>query len=138
MHNRLVRVMAKARAPGKKPKPKSKPKRAPARRKAAVKGAAPAVDSLLDALSTSPIGATISRISDGAILYANAAIAQFFHLPPGRTAGLSTADFFVNPQDREHLIGLVRANGGVTRHSLSLRTSEGKSRLSFITNRLIQ
>lgn len=95
-------------------------------------------DALLEALSTSPIGATISRVSDGAILYANAAIEQFFGLPPERAVRASTADFFVDPKDRDHLIELVRANGGVTRHSLSLRTSKGKPRLSFITNRLIE
>jgi signal transduction histidine kinase/CheY-like chemotaxis protein len=135
--------MAKVRTPGKKSKAKSKTKPAPAKapRKAgaaAAKATAPNADSLLEALSTSPIGAAISRVSDGVILYANAAIGMFFRLPPGRAVGLSTADFFVNPQDRDHLIELVRANGGVTRHSLSLRTSEGKPRLSFITNRLIQ
>src|SRR5688500_2695104 len=107
--------MAKVRTPGKTPKAKSKP--GPAKRlKAAAKSPAPEAEALLEALGTSPIGAAISRVADGAILYANAAIGQFFHLPPGRALGLSTADFFVNPQDREHLIELVRANGGVTRH----------------------
>ncbi|MGE4061995.1 MAG: ATP-binding protein [Rhodospirillaceae bacterium] len=133
--------MAKGRAPAKKKpaaktakpvKSKNAPRKAPG-----TAAAAPASDALLEALSTSPIGAAISRVADGVILYANAAIGAFFHLPPGRALGLSTADFFVDPQDRAHLIELVRANGGVTRHSLSLRTSEGKPRLSFITNRLI-
>lgn len=132
---------------GKKIKPKSKVKAAaPAKRKAAAKAkpaqkpkaAVAAYDPLIEALNTSPIGAAISRLSDGVILRANTAIEQFFRLPRGRAVGLSTADFFVDPQERQQLIALVREHGGVTRFSLSLRSSDGKPRLSFITNRLIQ
>lgn len=131
--------MAKGRKPASaKRASKAGAKSGSVKRKAVVKSAAPAADPLLEALSTSPIGAAISRVADGGILFANAAIGEFFHFPHERAIGLSTADFFVNPQDRDHLVELVRANGGVTRHSLSLRTSEGKPRLSLITNRLIQ
>lgn len=138
--------MAKARAPAKKAKPKSKaktkPKAALDKRKVAPKGAVAAGplarDLLEEAINTSPIGAAISRVSDGVILYANSAIEHFFGLPPGRAVGLSTADFFVDRLEREQLIGLVREKGGVTRYSLSLSTSEGRPRLSLITNRLIR
>ncbi|MGE3334296.1 MAG: ATP-binding protein [Rhodospirillaceae bacterium] len=134
--------MAKAKKKKPAPKPNSKPKRPPAKKTrtaatAPVKGAAPANDPFLEALNTSPIGAAISRVSDGIILLANTGIERFFGLPKGRAVGLSTSDFFVDPKDRDELIKLVREHGGVTRHSLHLRTSEGKPRLSFITNRLI-
>ncbi len=132
--------MAKARARAKtaKPKSKTKPKGAPRKVKAAAKANALDRDPLEEAIDTSPIGATISRVSDGVVLYANAAIEHFFGLPRGRAVGLSTADFFVDRLEREQLVGLVREKGGVTRHSISLSTSEGRPRLSLITNRLIR
>ncbi len=102
-----------------------------------MQGAAPATDPFLEALNTSPIGAVISRVSDGVILLANTRLERFFGMPKGRALGLSTADFFVDPADRDKLVALVREQGGVTRYSLHLRTSDGKPRLSFITNRLI-
>ncbi len=102
-----------------------------------MQGAAPATDPFLEALNTSPIGAVISRVSDGVILLANTSLERFFGMPKGRALGLSTADFFVDPADRDKLVALVREQGGVTRYSLHLRTSDGKPRLSFITNRLI-
>jgi PAS domain S-box-containing protein len=134
--------LAKAKKTKPAPKPKFKPKRAPAKKtkvsaNATEKGAVPAADPFLEALNTSPIGAVISRVSDGVILLANTGIERFFGMPKGRAIGLSTADFFVDPKDRDELIKLVREQGGVTRYSLHLRTSEGKPRLSFITNRLI-
>lgn len=118
---------------------KSRSKRAPLKKTAPgkIEGAAPAADSFLEALNTSPIGAVISRVSDGVMLLVNTSIERFFGLPKGRAVGLSTADFFVDPKDREALVALVREHGGVTRYALHLRTSEGKPRLSLITNRLI-
>ncbi len=137
--------MAKAKKPKSTPKPKAKSKPAKAKKTDPGKkvfaqpstAAAPAEDSFLEALNTSPIGAAISRVADGIVLLANTRLERFFGLPKGRSVGLSTADFFVDPKDRDQLIQLVREQGGVTRHSLQLRTSEGKPRLSFITNRLI-
>ena len=135
--------MAKAKPKKTAPKPKLKsgavkPSKAPAaRRESGVQGAAPATDPFLEALNTSPIGAVISRVSDGVILLANTSLERFFGMPKGRALGLSTADFFVDPADRDKLVALVREQGGVTRYSLHLRTSDGKPRLSFITNRLI-
>jgi len=130
------KVAFKSAAAGSKPR-KSAPQRAA---KTGRKGAAhdTATSALLEALETSPIGASISRVSDGVVLYANAAVERFFGLPRGRAAGLRTADFFTDPLERAQLIGMVRQTGGVTRYALPTRTSEGKARTSLISNRLIR
>jgi signal transduction histidine kinase/PAS domain-containing protein len=126
-------AVAAKRASAKSAKKKSVAKKSRAKPVAAAK------DPLFEALDSSPIGATISRVSDGAILYANTAVEAFFKISRGRSlGGLSTADFFTNPADRDQLVALVREQGGVTRYALPMRMSDGKPRNSLITNRLIK
>lgn len=135
MRLKIGGTVAAKRASAKSIKKKLKAKRPGAKSS----GAAAAKDPLLEALNSSPIGATISRVSDGAILYANGAVEAFFKIPQGRgLRGLSTADFFTNPADRDQLIALVREKGGVTRYALPMSMSDGKPRNSLITNRLIK
>lgn len=137
---RQVRKTAARKAPASKTV-----KRGPLKREAikhtAIKHTAikhKAADPLFAALETSPIGATISRVSDGVMLYANAAIERFFGLPRGRAVGLSTADFFTDPRERAQLIGLVREKGGVTRYTLPLRAAGGVPRVALVSSRLVR
>jgi len=75
---------------------------------------------------TTPIPLLIMRISDLAILYANAQIATIFGLSPVQLVGYHRAvDFYESPQEQAKLMEIFQTKGLVKNYELQLKKIDG-------------
>ncbi|AFZ19330.1 ATP-binding protein [Allocoleopsis franciscana] len=71
-----------------------------------------------------PITILISRLSDGEVLYANAAATSMFSLPMQELLGRSVLDFYSDPNDRKKLLDIYAKNGSLRNYEIRLKKQD--------------
>jgi len=74
-----------------------------------------------------PVPVTISRLSDGLILYANQRTAEALNSTPKEIMGRRTAEFYHDPAQRERLVELLRRDGHVRDEEVRIRRDDGST-----------
>ncbi len=73
-----------------------------------------------------PVPMTITRWSDGMVIYANRHVRALFGVPPDQeVVGRSTAQFFLSAADRERLVGTLTEHGHVEDWECRVRRADG-------------
>ncbi|PAP77259.1 hypothetical protein BSZ37_12855 [Rubrivirga marina] len=80
-----------------------------------------------------PTPLLISRVADGAVLYANARLEALVGVETGGLAGRTTPDFYADPADRSRVLDAVRERGEVRDHELRIRRADGATRWVALT-----
>ena len=80
-----------------------------------------------------PTPLLISRLSDGAILYANGRLEALVGAEPESLTGRATPDFYADPADRPRVLDAVRRRGEVRDHELQIRRTDGTTRWVSLT-----
>lgn len=71
-----------------------------------------------------PITILISRLSDGEVLYTNAAASSMFNLPMQELLGRSVLDFYSDPNDRKKLLDIYGKNGSLRNYEIRLKKQD--------------
>ncbi len=95
-------------------------------RKRAEDALAAARERLQTILESSPLPMIVSRAADGAVLFANARLAEFLEVRPDRLGFVRTGAFYADPGDRDRLLALLRERGHVPAFELAGRTATGR------------
>jgi len=74
---------------------------------------------------TLPIPLTISRFSDGKLLYANPEACRVTMIPKEDFLKASASSFYRNPEQRADLLAILRAEGSVQNYNLQLLRGDG-------------
>jgi PAS domain S-box-containing protein len=88
-------------------------------------------------LETVTVPMIISRLSDSKVLYANQALADFRHMDLNELIGSRTVDYFVNPDDRNKLVEILRRQGYANDFETQLRGSGGVVSWVLLSARII-
>ena len=75
----------------------------------------------------SPIAVALVDMQTGKILYANPRALELFGLTREQAVGSTAIDRYANPQDREKVLGALRANGQVLDMPLLMKKSTGET-----------
>lgn len=86
-------------------------------------------------LITSPM--IISRVSDGKVMYANQALADIANVELDTFIGGRTADYFLDPADRDKANSIVQQEGGIKDFETQLLRGDGTSYWALLSVRLI-
>jgi len=84
-------------------------------------------------LSKSPVATVISRLEDGAVVYANPRAGQLFHLSVGQLIGRDMAGFYARSEDRQRLVELFRQDGFVRDAEAEMKDAGGLPFWGLIT-----
>jgi len=76
-------------------------------------------------LSKSPVATVISRVEDGAVVYANPRAGQLFRLGVGQLIGRAMSGFYAHPEDRLRLIECFHADGFVRDAEAEMKDAAG-------------
>jgi PAS domain S-box-containing protein len=76
-------------------------------------------------VETTPIPMAITRLSDGAILYANDSLAQVVGLPTRGLIGRPASDFYSDSSDCETLLDLLNRDGCVRNREVVFKRADG-------------
>ena len=76
-------------------------------------------------LAASPIPCLVSRVRDGEILYTNGPMATTLGYAPEELIGRKAPDIYVDPQDREALLGELKNGDGPRDREVRIRDREG-------------
>lgn len=79
----------------------------------------------------------ISRLEDGAVLYANDRVAEMMGMTTEEIIGHRTPDFYRNPEDRTKIVQGALTQGGVDNVELPI-SRNGEPRWALISNRLTE
>lgn len=71
-----------------------------------------------------PITIVISRLTDGEVLYANAAASSMFSLPMQELLGRSALNFYADPNDRKKLLDIYAKNGFLRNYEIRLKKQD--------------
>jgi PAS domain S-box-containing protein len=71
-----------------------------------------------------PITIVISRLTDGEVLYANAAASSMFSLPMQELLGRSALNFYSDPDDRQKLLDIYAKNGSLRNYEIRLKKQD--------------
>jgi len=91
---------------------------------------------LQDILEANPVPTIITRMRDGLVKYANAAIGELVGLPSEKIVGQITPDFFVHPEEREPIMRELADKGRVKEQDIYCKRGDGEffwARVSFTT-----
>jgi PAS domain S-box-containing protein len=88
-------------------------------------------------LETVTVPMIISRLSDSKVLYANQALAQFRHMDLDELIGSHTTDYFVNPDDRNKFVEVLRRQSYANDFETQLRGSGGVVSWVLLSARII-
>ena len=72
-----------------------------------------------------PVPVLISRVEDGAVLYANMAASRTFGIPPENLSNHSTLEFYHDPGDRQKLLAALECDGCVESFELQCKRADG-------------
>ena len=95
---------------------------------------APQFEQLFD---ISPFPAVVSRLRDRAVLAINKRTSEMFGISHADAIGLLTTDYYVNPGDRERLVGPLREHGKADDVLLELRRPSGETFWARASARLV-
>ncbi|HVI51651.1 MAG TPA: ATP-binding protein [Candidatus Sulfotelmatobacter sp.] len=84
-------------------------------------------------LSKSPVATVISRLEDGAIVYANPRAGQLFGLSVGQLIGRDTSAFYARAEDRQRLVERFKAEGFVHDAEAEMKDASGAPFWGLIT-----
>lgn len=73
-----------------------------------------------------PVPVLISRLEDGAVLYANSVASTTFGIPPENVLSHSTVEFYHDPSDRQKLLNAVECDGCVESFELQCKRADGR------------
>lgn len=79
-----------------------------------------------DVLRTSPVSLTITRITDGKILYANESAGRLVGLSADGVLGRLASEFYVDPAERKMVTQTLASQGFVNDFELRLKKVDGK------------
>ncbi len=85
-------------------------------------------DEIRTILDAAPVPLLISRVSDGAVVYANDNLGAYLNVTGAELIGRKTPDFYADPNDRQALLEEVERSGRVSNYELRLLGSGGKER----------
>ncbi len=74
---------------------------------------------------TSPVPILIARLDDGEMVYVNQACSSLVEWPIESLLGQKSADFYVNPQEREHYIQQMLTEGKVDNYEILVKKKDG-------------
>jgi len=72
-----------------------------------------------------PIPVSISRLSDGRILYANASYSATVNVPPEALVGRQTTDFYYDSADRQKVLEALHNAGSVRNYEIHIKKADG-------------
>lgn len=85
-------------------------------------------DARLEAiLEQSPIGVSVSRRDNGAIIFANTRFAELIGLPRDRIIGSSARDYYVDDQQRAKVVERLKSQNSVTNMEVQFRRADGSA-----------
>ncbi|MDX1419137.1 MAG: PAS domain S-box protein [Rubricoccaceae bacterium] len=89
-------------------------------------------------VEASPTPLLLSRLDDGAVLYANDRLDALIGVAPGSLVGQRTPDFYYDPADRPQVLETVRTQGYVRDLELRIKRADGTPRwVSLSSQRLL-
>jgi diguanylate cyclase (GGDEF)-like protein/PAS domain S-box-containing protein len=88
--------------------------------------------------ANAPVSLALSRLSDNVLIDANQSAAALVETPLDEVRGRPAPDFWVNPEDRDKLLELVRREGQVNGFQTELRTRLGGRFFAEMTATLVQ
>lgn len=84
-------------------------------------------------LEQSPIGVSVSRRDNGAIIFANTRFAELIGLPRDRIVGSSARDYYVDDQQRDKVVERLKQSGSVTNMEVQFRRADGSAFWTLFT-----
>ncbi len=76
---------------------------------------------------SSVVGISVSRLSDGVILFTNAAYDKTFGFKRGGLVGYHAPNLYANPKDREKLLETLKKQGFVKDYAVKVKRKDGTS-----------
>ncbi|NYZ12119.1 diguanylate cyclase [Azospirillum sp. RWY-5-1] len=76
-------------------------------------------------LEQSPIGVSVSRRSDGIIIFANTRFAELIAMPRDRVIGSHARDYYVDEQQRSRVLERLRTSGSVVNMEVQFKRADG-------------
>ena len=89
-------------------------------------------------METAPFPVVITRILDGQVLYINRQATDWFGVPLDSAIGKEAQNYYVVPEQREHMIETLRASGQVSDLEVLLRRENGEERWVLLSVQSIQ
>lgn len=84
-------------------------------------------------LEQSPIGVSVSRRSDGVVIFANTRFAELTGFPRERVIGSHARDYYVDDLQRERVIERLRTQGSVVNMEVQFRRADGSAFWTLFT-----
>ena len=78
-------------------------------------------------IEASPIPFIVTRKADGKVLFANEPLYSMVGVKPEELYGLSTIDFYKNPEDRDEIVKKINRDGYIKNREVMLKKSDGGS-----------
>lgn len=78
-------------------------------------------------VQATPVPVLISRLADGAIIYANEISGPLLGLPTTELLGRDIATFYADPVEYGALVELLECRGEISRYEISIRRNDGSS-----------
>ncbi len=75
---------------------------------------------------TTPVAITISRSSDGSLVYVNPKVEEMFGRLPDGGSGHKTMEFYRDPADRAALLEMLRKDGAVHNYEIDMKGADGQ------------
>ncbi len=75
----------------------------------------------------SPIPAVVSRLEDGAILFANEPLANLIGVPADKIIGQKTPDYYTDERTRDRIKKILLEKGNVRNYEVQLNRADGKT-----------
>jgi diguanylate cyclase (GGDEF)-like protein/PAS domain S-box-containing protein len=85
-----------------------------------------------------PVALVLSRLSDTQVLMANHRAADLFEIPLTEVEGQRTPEYYVDVDERERLLGVLRVEGRFENHAVRLRTRTGREFWAMLSGRLLE
>jgi PAS domain S-box-containing protein len=82
---------------------------------------------LLEIVGANPLPMTITRLSDGFVIYANQLVSDMVKVPLDELIGRRSPDFYADVSDRETVMRTLRENGRLEMYEVQFKRSDGST-----------
>ena len=89
-------------------------------------------------VGAAPVALVLTRLSDQHVILANERCAALFGVPLAEVVGQRTLDYYVNPAERDEIIGPLMEKGGLDSRLVRLKTRSGKQFWAEMSARLVE